>query len=119
MKNYQIYGFNYLTDSVTGKNVLTGNFDEADGDFDIPCFDGFSFFCANGKYYECHYPKINSLTESEKKDVLFYCGYKPQSGEYGVILGTFAKADEISEERFKELASKYQLRKKDYSKLSY
>lgn len=105
MKKYQMWSFSYLVKAKTGKNVLTGDFEESDEEISIPCFDGYSFFQANGKYYTAKYPKHNELTADQRDEIISYCGYFPYDGEYGVIMGALGKVSECSKEAYLSLVS--------------
>lgn len=103
---YQKWGFVYLADE-NGANVITGTKEEADEEFEIPCFNGFSFFKANNKRYIMNYPTIQSLSAEEKLIVEKYCGYKPSAGEYGVIAGALGKIKECGVELYNFYKYKY------------
>ena len=87
-RKYQLWGFNFLTTNVDrNTNIITNNNQESEHEVIVPCFDGFSFFQLNGKYYVSKYPKFNKLNQSNKDKIKDYCGYYPNAGEYGVIMG--------------------------------
>ena len=88
MKKYQLWGFNYLTrnrDKET--NIITGTNDESEDELIVPCFDGTAFFHVNGKYYIAKYPKMRKLNEYYRDKIKDYCGYYPNGGEYGIVMG--------------------------------
>lgn len=117
---YQIWGFSYLANYLNdGINILTGNKDEYDYEFEIPCFDGLAYFKLNNHYYVIHYPVYKSLTDEQKHSVRFYCGYEPEDGEYGVICGALGVISEISESAFNSLCVSYPLSKKEKEYLNY
>lgn len=92
-KKYQVYGFTYIADK-NEFNVLTGTKEEAEEEKEICCFNGYAVFKHKGKRYLMRYPKIQELTYRMKKKIEHYCGYVPESGEYGVIAMTFGKITE-------------------------
>ena len=118
MAKYQVWGFTYLADS-KGVNVLTGNNEEVDGEFNIPCFNGIAFFKVNNKCYIARYPKIQSLTKDDKETIEKYCGYIPESGEYGVICGALGKITECSHSLYEACCNTYPVTKKDKAILGY
>ena len=115
---YQIWSFSYLADK-NGVNVINGTKQEADDEFEIPCFNGFSFFKANGKFYLIHYPKIQFLRNSQKEEICFYCGYEPNAGEYGVIAGALGMVTECSESVYNDYVACYPIKQKDKKRLGY
>ena len=119
MKNYQLWSFTYLAQNTTGMNVLTGDFEESNIEVEIPCFNGRAYFKVNGKYYIACYPKINKLKEFDKEKIEEYCGYIPESGEYGVICGALATIIECDENTFNYYAREFPLKKKDWKRLEY
>lgn len=114
-KKYQMWGFCYI--ECDGINALTGNQDEYDGEIEIPCFNGFAAFSRGGKFYTLTYPRLERLKNNQKRIVEDYCGYEPESGEYGVICGALGECKEASKEEFIEMTSNYQMPVKDWKKL--
>ena len=118
MAKYQIWGFTYIMDN-NGNNVITGNDKESDVEFEIPCFNGFAFFKANGKRYIMRYPEIQSLTAHQKCAIEDYCGYEPSAGEYGVIAGALGELYECSLGLYEAMCNTYPIKKKDKVRLVY
>lgn len=116
MANYQIWGFSYIMGN-SGVNVLNGTDKDLESEFEIPCFNGFSFFKANGKCYTMRYPKIQELTDSQKSAIEDYCGYAPSAGEYGVIACTFGEVNECSLGLYEACCNTYHIKKKDRERL--
>lgn len=114
-KKYQMWGFSYI--NCAGMNALTGNQEEYDGEVEIPCFNGFAGFSRGGKFYILTYPRLERLTASQREDVEAYCGYEPESGEYGVVCGALGDCKEVSKDEFIGMASQYQMPVKDWKKL--
>ena len=101
MTNYQLWGFTYLNDEERdGINAITNSFEEADCEHDIVCFDGFAYFSFHGHYYIGRYPTLESLTDEQKQKVKSYCGYEPEDGEFGVVMGALGEIDGIPEARY-------------------
>ena len=100
MEDYQIWGFTYLSFGNKNVNVITDNREEADAEFEVPCFDGVAYFEAHGNHYVARYPKYDELTEKQMKTIEMYCGYRPYRGEYGVIMGALGKIIMVSEKDF-------------------
>jgi hypothetical protein len=113
MRNYQIWGFSYINKNTDKSNVLTGNNKECEEEVEIPCFDGIAYFKACGKYYTMTYPRINTLNSYQMDRIYDYCGYYPESGEYGVIAGALGCCIECDEKTFRNLSMEYPLKKKD------
>ena len=106
MKDYQLWGFVYLNVSKDNINAITGTKEESDKEELIPCFDGFSFFTFNGHYYLAYYPKFTLLTKEHMKEIEKYCGYEPENGEFGVIMGALGSIVEVSKEHYDSVAVK-------------
>lgn len=100
MNDYQIWGFTYLNIEDSGINAITGDNEESEYEFNIPCFNGLSWFSSNGKFFIGEYPKFKELTEKQLKEIENYCGYEPEDGEYGVIMGALGVIHEVSKEMF-------------------
>ena len=100
MKNYQTWGFTYLNYEKDDINVITGTKEEAECEKEILCYDGISIFSFKGHFYLARYPKINELTDSQKETVRKYCGYVPEDGEFGVVMGALGIIEEISSSRY-------------------
>ena len=96
MNDYQIWGFTYLSFGKDYINAITGTKEEADEDFNIPCFDGVAYFEACGKHYVARYPKYKELTKEQRRAIEDYCGYEPEEGEYGVIMGALGTIIRVS-----------------------
>lgn len=95
MKDYQEWSFSYLG-LENGINAITGDTSEAESEFGVLCFDGTAYFTVNGRYYLAHYPKLKWLTEEQKRIVEVYCGYRPEEGEYGVVMGALGVIEEVN-----------------------
>ena len=118
MKKYQICGFNFLsTNRDKETNILTGTKQQSKTDFYIACFDGFSFFEYNNKYYIAKYPKIRKLNSYHKEEIRKFCGGGPKAGEYGLIMGALGVIVECdSKTYYKHYFSEYihNLKEKDF-----
>lgn len=119
MKKYQIYGFNYLSRNTNGINVITGTNDESEYEFEIPCFDGLSYFKVNGEYYVAYYKKMNKLNSHDKELISDYCGYEPCAGEYGVILGALGVVIQTDKKTFDNYSKQYPIKEKDKKRLCW
>ena len=120
MKNYQLWGFNFLTTNRDKEtNIITGTKEESQYDYYVFCFDGISCFGVNNKFYIAKYPKMRKLNDYYKEKVCNYCGYYPQSGEYGVVMGALGITIECSEQAFVQTLKDYapSLKVKDIRKL--
>lgn len=95
MKDYQIWGFTYLNFGKDDINAITGNKEESETEFEIPCFNGVAYFKAMGKYYVARYPKVSELTEEQMDEIEEYCGYEPENDEYGVIMGALGEIKRV------------------------
>ena len=109
-RKHQNWGFTYLANG-RGKNIITNSFKESEEEFIIPCFNGFSFFEINGKFYTMTYPRIECLTNEQKEMVEEYCGYYPSAGEYGVIVGTFGEINQCEEIYYEYYCKTYKIKK--------
>lgn len=107
MKQYQIWGFTYLNYGENHLNAITGDKEESYWEFNIPCFDGLAWFAAHGKFFLCYYPKYDELTEKQFGTIEDYCGYEPEDGEYGVIMGALGTIREVSKEMFDMTVAAY------------
>ena len=107
MHNYQIWGFTYLNYGKKNINAITGNKNESDEEFNIPCFDGIAWFASDGKFFVAYYPKYKELTKTMFSIIEDYCGYEPKEGEYGVIMGALGIVREVSKEMFDITVSAY------------
>lgn len=107
MHNYQIWGFTYLNYGKKNVNAITGDKNESDEEFNVPCFDGIAWFASNGNYYIAYYPKYKELTGSMIDIIEDYCGYKPEEGEYGVIMGALGIIRKVSKEMFDMTVAAY------------
>lgn len=116
MAKYQLWGFTYIVEK-DGINALNGTMEETEDEIEIPCFNGVAYFSRGDKFYLITYPTIQSLTDVQKETIEDYCGYQPESGEYGVICGALGYCAEVPFEVFLKYASKYQLKKKDWDAL--
>lgn len=118
MKKYQICGFNFLsTNRDKETNILTDTKQQSKTDFYIACFDGFSFFEYNNKYYIAKYPSIRKLNSYYKEKICKFCGGGPKAGEYGLIMGALGVIIECdSKTYYKYYFSQYihNLKKKDF-----
>ena len=97
MTDYQLWGFTYLNYGKDDINVITGTKEESEYEEEIMCYDGISIFSFKGHFYIGHYPKIKDLTDSQKNIVRRYCGYEPEDGEFGVVMGALGEIEEVSE----------------------
>ena len=95
MKDYQIWGFVYLNFGNDDINAITGNKEESETEFEIPCFDGVAYFKAQGKCYVARYPKYDELTDEQRTRIKQYGGYEPEIGEYGVIMGALGEIKRV------------------------
>ena len=109
MKDYQMWGFVYLNFGKENTNVITGTRQEAEEEHEIPCFDGISYFKFGGKCYVARYPKFAELTEEDKDAVKYYCGYKPEYGEFGVIMGALGDIQMVSEKEYDSIKATHQI----------
>ena len=107
MKQYQIWGFTYINYGENHLNAITGDKNEADEEFNVPCFDGLAWFAAQGKFFLCYYPKYKELTNAHFRAIKAYCGYKPEDGEYGVIMGALGTIREVSKDMFDMTVTAY------------
>lgn len=101
MKKFQMWEFSFISKNTDrSTNVLTGTHDEGDTEVMIPCFNGKAYFKVereNQKHYYCiKYPKIQNLSKKQLEEIERYCGYMPESGEYGVICGALGICIEVS-----------------------
>ncbi len=95
MKDYQIWGFTNLNFGRKNINTITGNKEEADVEFEIPCVDGIAYYKAQGRCYVARYPKYDELTDVQRTRIKQYCGYEPERGEYGVIMGALGEIKRV------------------------
>lgn len=117
MFDYQIWGFTYLNFGKDDINVITGTKEEADCEAKFPCFDGVAYFTFLGKYYIAQYPKLSELTDKQKEIVEQYCGYKPETGEYGVVMGALGEIYNVTKTTYKYYEASYEVSKQDRQKL--
>lgn len=119
MNDYQIWGFTYLNCGSKNFNAITGTKEEADEEFNIPCFDGVAYFEACGKYYVARYPKYDELTDKQRTGIKQYCGYEPEKGEYGVIMGALGKIRQVSIKEYYLVIKEYQVTIMDEDNLGF
>jgi hypothetical protein len=101
MKKFQMWEFSFISKNTDRSiNVLTGTHKEDDTEVMIPCFNGMAYFKVergNQTHYYCiKYPKIQALSNKQLEEIEYYCGYMPESGEYGVICGALGICIEVS-----------------------
>lgn len=117
MEDYQIWGFTYLNFGDDNINAITGTKEESDTEFEIPCFDGVAYFKAGCKYYVSNYPKYDELTDEQFGTIEEYCGYKPERGEFGVIMGALGEIHRVSARTYKYYKASFEVLKKDIKKV--
>ena len=103
MVDYQLWGFVYLNVGDDGINAITGTKEESEFEEEIQCFDGFSCFTFRGHYYVAKYPKLSELTDVQKSEIKRYCGYEPESGEFGVVMGALGEVLEIDKTEYDKI----------------
>lgn len=119
MKDYQIWGFTYLDYEREDINAITGDKNESEEEFNIPCFDGLAWFAVRGKFFLCYYPKFEQLTEQQRDEINDYCGYYPDDGEYGVVMGALGVIHEVSREIFDMTVAAYRVTVMDEDNLGF
>ena len=117
MEDYQIWGFVYLNFGNDDINAITGNKEESETEFEIPCFDGVAYFKAQGKCYVAHYPKYDELTDEQFGNIEDYCGYEPERGEFGVIMGALGEIHRVSARTYKYYKASFEVLKNDIKKV--
>ena len=119
MKDYQIWGFVYLNFGSKNINTITGNKEEADVEFEIPCFDGIAYYKAQGRCYVAHYPKYADLTDEQRARIKQYGGYEPERGEFGVIMGALGDIQRVSAREYNLIAAAHPVSAEDKKRLEF